>query len=110
MAEVDLVQAMIQRAAFATGELAAKLLHELVEYDRRHGGDLVRTLHVYLDRQGNVSRAADLLYLHRSGLLYRLRRIEQLTQLALDDPDARLALHIALKAHLDRVPHDGEGA
>ena len=36
------------------------------------------------------------LYLHRNSLRYRLARIQALTGLDPDDPDARLALQVAL--------------
>ena len=39
---------------------------------------LVRTLEAYLDHAGDVKRTAAALSLHRGGLYYRLRRIEEL--------------------------------
>src|SRR5687768_4423197 len=70
-------------------------LAPLREYDRRHSGDLVRTLRVYLQEGGNLSRAAGLLYLHRNSLYYRPSHIQALTGLSLDDEAQRLWLHLA---------------
>src|SRR2546430_1573241 len=73
-----------------------KLLKPLQRYDSEHNGDLVSTLAAYLRHGGNATRTADALYLHRNSLRYRLARIQALTGLDPDDPDARLALQIAI--------------
>jgi purine catabolism regulator len=66
--------------------------------DRRGGaGVLLDTLDTYLAHGGNTSQAAAALNLHRNTLAYRLRRIAAITGLAVDDPEARLRLHLALK-------------
>jgi purine catabolism regulator len=77
-------------------EHAVFALSPLEEYDREHGGDLRRTLATYLACGCNASRTAGELYLHRSGLLYRLRRIETLLGLNLDKFEVRTALSIAI--------------
>jgi purine catabolism regulator len=58
---------------------------------------LLDTLDAYLAHGGNASQAAAALHLHRNTLAYRLRRVAQLTGLDVDDPEARLHLHLALK-------------
>lgn len=73
-------------------------LGALVEHDREHRSDLVRTLGVYLDAGGHYDRAADALIIHRSTLRYRLARIRELIGCDLNDPDARLNLHVAIRA------------
>lgn len=70
----------------------------LERYDERHDGSLLETVGTYLDLQGNVTRAAEILHLHRNGLLYRLSRIETLAGISLNDPSDRLALQLALLA------------
>jgi len=70
----------------------------LARYDERHDGSLLETVGTYLDLQGNVTRAAEVLHLHRNGLLYRLSRIETLAGISLSDPSDRLALQLALLA------------
>lgn len=72
------------------------LLEPLRQYDRDHHGDLVKTLSAYLRHGGNSVQAANALFIHRNSLRYRLNRIQALSSLAPDDPDARLALQIAL--------------
>jgi DNA-binding PucR family transcriptional regulator len=59
--------------------------------------DLMDTLAIYLDAAGDVKAATGALALHRSGLYYRLRRIEDLTGLDLADGDDRLIAHLAVR-------------
>jgi hypothetical protein len=59
--------------------------------------DLMETLAVYLDAAGDVKAATATLALHRSGLYYRLRRIEEVTGLDLADGDDRLIAHLAVR-------------
>ncbi|HZT95672.1 MAG TPA: helix-turn-helix domain-containing protein, partial [Chloroflexota bacterium] len=76
----------------------SQILGPLERYDREHSGQLVETVRMYLDLQGNVTRAADELHLHRNGLLYRLNRIQELAGISLDNPADRLSLQLALVA------------
>jgi hypothetical protein len=59
--------------------------------------ELARTLAVFLESAGDVKRASAALALHRTGLYYRLRRIEELTGLRLANGDDRLLAHLALR-------------
>ena len=58
---------------------------------------LVRTLEAYLDHAGDVKRTAAALSLHRGGLYYRLRRIEEVADVNLHDGEDRLLCHLALR-------------
>jgi hypothetical protein len=60
--------------------------------------ELAHTAEVFLDHAGQAGRTATALAIHRQTLYYRLSRIEQLTGLDLADGEARLLLHMALKA------------
>jgi len=69
-------------------------MKELQKEDK--GADLYITLETYLNNAGNAQKTARDLYVHRSTLLYRLARIEELFGLSLDDHEIRVNLHIAL--------------
>jgi len=69
----------------------------LADYDRQHEGELLHTLEAIL-RYPTLSDTAKVLHVHRNTLLYRLQRIQEITNLDLDDGDTRLVLHLALKA------------
>jgi hypothetical protein len=58
---------------------------------------LVHTLEAYLDHAGDVKRTAAALSLHRGGLYYRLRRIEDVAGVNLHDGQDRLLCHLALR-------------
>lgn len=65
------------------------------------GESLVQTLEVFLDHAGDVKAASEELFVHRTSLYYRLRRIQELTGLDLSSGDDRLIAHLGLKiAHL----------
>ncbi|MDO8673134.1 MAG: helix-turn-helix domain-containing protein, partial [Dehalococcoidia bacterium] len=72
-------------------------LSSLVEYDRLHEAQLVKTLETYFTCHGNLSKTAEVLYLHRNTLIYRMDRIAEITGLDLDSPEDRLSLQVALK-------------
>ncbi|MEV6926287.1 helix-turn-helix domain-containing protein [Dactylosporangium sp. NPDC051485] len=59
-------------------------------------GPLADTLLAWLRAQGQVIPAAEALHTHPQTVRYRLRRLRDLFGAALDDPDARLALQLAL--------------
>ncbi|MEO9137494.1 MAG: helix-turn-helix domain-containing protein [Jatrophihabitans sp.] len=58
--------------------------------------DLVHTARVFLDRAGNVQRAAAELSIHRQTLYYRIEKLQKLTGLDLADGRDRTRLHLAL--------------
>lgn len=64
----------------------------------RAAAPLITTLEMLVERSWNLRAAARELHVHVNTLLYRIGRIEELTGRALDDPDTRMALGLALKA------------
>ncbi|MFD4658118.1 PucR family transcriptional regulator [Kitasatospora sp. NPDC058444] len=75
--------------------LLPKPLRRLLE----GGGNarLEETLRCYLDNAGSVPKTAEVLELHRTSLYYRLRQIQEITGLDLDDGAHRLQLHLGLR-------------
>ncbi len=59
---------------------------------------LLETLEAYLAAGGRKAQAARTLHLERQSLYLRLHRIEELLGVALDDEDAVLGLHLAVRA------------
>jgi purine catabolism regulator len=74
-----------------------QVLGPLIEYDQRHRGDLVRTLGVFLEHNGNVQATARELNLHVNSVAYRMQRLEAISGLNLEHAEHRLLAHIALK-------------
>lgn len=90
------LRSALDHATAAASLHSEQAIERLRAYDLAHGGDLVRTLYVYLANGCNASKTAELLYLHRSGLLYRLRRIEELLDVDLSSFRDRVALEIVM--------------
>jgi purine catabolism regulator len=59
---------------------------------------LLETLEAYLAAGGRKAQAARALHLERQSLYLRLHRIEELLGVSLDDEDAVLGLHLAVRA------------
>lgn len=66
--------------------------------DIKNRQELLETLEVYLECQGNIVEAAERMFLHRNTLRYRLERIKKLLGRGWENPDYRFALWMALKA------------
>jgi hypothetical protein len=73
------------------GPLAALRAH-----DEEHRSAYVETLRAYLDAFGDVPAAAASIGVHQNTFRYRLRRLLEISDLRLDDPVARLVLHLQL--------------
>jgi purine catabolism regulator len=80
----------------------------LLDYDRRTGAGMMRTLDAFFRCHGSPTEMAALLHLHRNTVLYRLRRIEEIGRLRLDDPETRLNLHLCLRVR-EVLLASGEG-
>jgi purine catabolism regulator len=78
-------------------EFYQEVLGQLIDHDSRNGGELLQTLEAYFQYHGSPSKMAEGMHLHRNTLLYRLRRIQDITNLDLEDAETRLALHMALR-------------
>lgn len=74
-----------------------KTLGKLISHDDNRNAELVQTLDAFFVCHGNLSQTATRLHIHRNTLTYRLEQIAQITQLNLDDADARFSLQLALK-------------
>ena len=72
-------------------------LQALIEYDKKKQSDYVKTLDIYLQNEMNATKTAEALYLHRSSVLKRLKKIENQFGIDLSDSNTRLHLLICLK-------------
>ncbi|HWT23131.1 MAG TPA: helix-turn-helix domain-containing protein, partial [Solirubrobacteraceae bacterium] len=71
-------------------------LGPLMAWDREHGSDLLRVLEAALDFPRH-DRAASRCFMHRNTFRHRLKQATDVLEADLEDPDVRLALHVALK-------------
>jgi PucR family transcriptional regulator, purine catabolism regulatory protein len=70
----------------------------LLAWDGDHHGDLVTVLETALDYPRH-EQAAHRCYMHRNTFRHRLRMATEVLGHDLEDPDVRLATHVALKLH-----------
>lgn len=80
--------------SFCTETLGA-----LTKYDTEQHSNLLETLEAFFAHHGNLSQTAEALFIHRNTLQYRLERIAEIASIDLDNPETRLALQLAIKAH-----------
>lgn len=86
-------------------EFTHETIGAIAAYDNEKGLDLLHTLSTYLFYQGNVSQTSRALSLHRQSLLYRLRKIESLTNRSLHNNDDLFLLQLCLKLWSVRFEH-----
>jgi purine catabolism regulator len=79
-------------------EAVEEVLGPLLRYDAAHDAELVRSLRLFLEFNRSWKDAAAALYIHKQTLVYRLRRVEELTGRRLSDTSAVADLWLALKA------------
>jgi purine catabolism regulator len=87
----------------AAHRFAAAVLRPLREHETRHGGDLVASVHTYLEVGENLELAARRLGVHRNTLRRRLAVAERVSGRPFTDPDHRLQLWLAISLR-DLVP------
>lgn len=76
-----------------------QMLGEIVAYDDRRKGELIRTMDAYFSADGSVKMAGEALFAHPHTVTYRLKQIEKLTGWSLRDPEDKIRLHLALRAY-----------
>ncbi|MFD1175491.1 PucR family transcriptional regulator [Paenibacillus puldeungensis] len=72
-------------------------LMNLVKYDETYRTFFTATLHQYLIYNCNQSRTASALHIQRSTLLYRLKKIEEIMNIELEQPSFILHLNMSFK-------------
>lgn len=72
-------------------------LFPLCQYDAKRDTELVKTLEVYFETNGNLKKMSEHLYTHYNTILYRINRIHEITNMNLDDEHDRFNLETALK-------------
>ena len=70
----------------------------LVAYDADHGTHLTETLRVLLETR-SLRATAESLYVHKSTLKYRIKRINELLEGDYQDPETFFNLQVALRIH-----------
>jgi PucR family transcriptional regulator, purine catabolism regulatory protein len=78
-------------------EIIPETLIELKKHDKLYNTQLLETLRVYLECNGNASKAAQELFIHYKTMLYRLERVVKTCEIDLENYHSRLELGIGIK-------------
>jgi sugar diacid utilization regulator len=82
---------------------AAEVLGKLSEHEHEHKSEYLATLACYFRENNSPQRASRLLHVHANTVAYRIKRIEEITGLRLDNYRDRLIAQVALEI-LDALP------
>jgi sugar diacid utilization regulator len=91
-----IVDHMLRSSAHAQ-RLLDRTLRPLQEYDAAHRAELVETLRAYIATGTNLAKSARMLTVHANTVVYRLRRIRELTGRDPQATDELMVLYLALK-------------
>lgn len=108
--DVGMHQLLAEVSAESLGAFISEQMGELIDYDREHAADLVRTLDAYLAAGGVKSSTALALGIRRQTLYSRLARIERLLGVDLTDRTHLSGLSLALAAWRMRTGLDPQAA
>ncbi len=80
-------------------EYIPESLQKLFHYKKQQRQDLIMTLNTYLDRNQNLTKTAQELFIHYKTAAYRIDRITEITGIDFDNPSEVLAVRIGLIVH-----------
>jgi sugar diacid utilization regulator len=100
----DVVVDEMLRGSPHAQRLLERSLQPLEDYDHAHGTQLVGTLHAYTATHFNLTKAAELVSVHPNTVVYRLRRIREISGRDPHDVNDLMVLLLALKARELRPP------
>lgn len=72
-------------------------IRELGEYDAAHGAELCITLQVYLEQAKSLARTAEILFIHRNTVRYRIRKCMELMHSDLEDGNEIFSYILSLR-------------
>lgn len=78
-------------------EFFTHILGDLQKYDEGNGSELMLTLESFAGHQFDLKQTSEAIFLHRNTLRYRIKKIEEILNIKLDDFNNRLNIMAALK-------------
>ena len=79
--------------------LVQRFLGPVFEYEQGEHGDLTVTLKTFLAKQRSWQKTAAALFAHRQTIIYRMRKIGELTGLDMNETSTLAQLWFALQIH-----------
>lgn len=87
----------LPRSAAEGHAVVTRVLGPLVDYDAEHDTNLVESLEVFFALERSWQTAAKQLCVHKQTLIYRMRRVEEITGRQLSHLEDVVELHLALR-------------
>jgi len=97
-ADDHLVELLLAEQAGLVGRIAARRLAPLESLTPKARHRLEQTALAYVQQHGNAAAMARVLHVHPQTARYRLARLRKLLGEAVDDPDGRFELELALRS------------
>lgn len=72
-------------------------LLKLKKYDEKNSSNLLQTLIVYLRENRNLGKTAEILYIHRNTIKYRVKRIEEILNCDLKDEEVIFNIKLCIR-------------
>lgn len=72
-------------------------MRALIEYDQNNNAELLKTLECYFVCKQNLRKTAEMLFVHKNSVIYRLNKIEALLEKKLDNHQAAFDLQLCFK-------------
>ena len=88
---------MIQREGIDPMLLVHPAIPALLRHDETHENELSKTLETLIEKRGNLTQAADALFIHRTTLFRRLNQIKEMTGIDLENSDLMLELQLSYR-------------
>lgn len=73
-------------------------INPIVEYDKLNNTELIKTLRVYFECNGNMKKMSKEMFMHYNTIVYRIQKIKDIVGVDFESSDNRLKFEIALKA------------
>lgn len=77
---------------FSYDQLIFSGVRKLIDYDRKNGTDYLATLKCYLSNNCNSTHTADEMFIHRTTLIRRIDRIQEICEINFDDREMHIYL------------------
>ena len=72
-------------------------IFKIQDYDKSNGTDYYKTLYQYLLCAGNITKTADIMFLHRNTVVHRITKLEEITSMSLNDGNNRFKLLLSYR-------------
>jgi DNA-binding PucR family transcriptional regulator len=76
-------------------EFCNRALLKLIEYDRENDTEYVKTLYTFLGNNGNYTNTAKALFIHRTSVIYRMKKLEEILETPLGSSKTRNRFYVS---------------